>query len=164
MPGPSGYFDAQEGSTDLAMLPTWLRESEELAGLAIVVENDILAAFTTSDFNGPAYAWRQTAQGFVLDGGPLAGMVKIADNLYVALRGYAVDPSNAEAFFKAAFKKEIAAVLRWRLPQQRRDPGVTAASDGDKSLTFRDDVDEPFPPQFPLHLRPFVVSETVWTL
>lgn len=159
-----GYWDAQQGSTDLQLLPSHLRADENLATLSEVVEADIVARYTVSTADAPAYAWTATPWGWTLDTGPAAGMVKLADNLYIRLRGYAPDAADAEAYFAAAMRREIAHVLRWRLGQAKRDPSITQESTDDRSKTYRDDAAEPFPATFPLYLRPFVVDDGAWAL
>lgn len=157
------YFDASAGSKDLRKLPDWAAGGD-LADLALTVEAAIVAHYTIDTYDGPAYAFRETEQGWVLDGGPLAGMVKLDDNLYVTLRGYSETPATAEARFKAAFINEIAAVLTWRVAQSQRRPGVTSASDGDKSQSFAENADSLFPPGFPQFLGPFDVQGELYAI
>lgn len=157
----AGYFDPESGSVDRKMLPNWTA-GRDLADLAIRVEAEIVAHFTIDTFNGPAYAFRQTDQGQVLDSGPLAGLVKLADNLYVQLRGYSETVASAEARFAAAFRREIAEVMVWRLGMAERRPGTKSESDGDTTRTYADNADDPFPSAFPRHLGPFIVGEEIY--
>lgn len=161
------YFDTSQGSDDLALLPSHLRRDADLEPVAEVVEADILARYTISTFEAPSYRWLAlpSGSGWLLDdGSDLAGMVKLADYLYVRLRGYDPDPAFADANFKEAMRREVGAVLRWRLGQSKRDPAVTSKADGDVSVSYREGADEPFPPQFPMYLRPFVLQQGSWSL
>lgn len=162
----SGYFDASQASDDLKLLPTHLRRDENLETLAAQVEAEIVAHYTTSTFDAPAYAWQAVDgwDGAVLVDGPGAGAVKLTDYLYVRLRGYAPDGTLAEAYFKEAMRREMADVLRWRLTQAKRNPAIASESDGDKSVTYVEDAAETFPASFPLYLRPFVVVDGSWSL
>lgn len=161
------YFEAQQGSEDLNLLPTWLRDSKQLPSLTVRLEAEIVAHFTMSDYDAPAYGWVLVGAHWVMTDGPLAGMVKLQDNLYVALRGYAVDADDvlaADSFFKTAMKREIVDAVLWRIQAEKKDPGVSEESDGTTSRKYRDHAQEPFPPSFPRFLRPFVVEEPSYTI
>lgn len=160
-----GYFDAAQSSNDLLLLPSHLRRDENLVTLADVVEADIVARYTLSTYEGPAYWNQQGEWGWTLAGaGEMDGLVKLSDYLYVRLRGYAPAADDAEAYFREAMRREIGAVLRWRLGQAKRDPAVTSDSTGDKSVSYREDASEPFPPSFPHYLSPFVLQDGSWSL
>lgn len=158
------YFNAGGADNDVTLLPIRFRDAQELPDLADVVEQEIIAFYTRSTHFDPIWAHRETSWGTIIWSGPYAGAVKIADGLYVMLRGYAEDAALAELRFKDAMRREIAHVLRWRLPQGKREPGVESDSDGDRSTSFRDSADDRFPTSFPAHVGPFVVSEPVYTL
>lgn len=157
------YFDASGSSDDLSLLPKRFRADQDLPELADVVTADIVAQFSLSTYDGPAYAWQATNQGVVLAEGPLAGLVKLDDYLYVALRGYAEDPTAADPRFREAMRREIADVLLWRIQQSKRGLGLESEGDGETSKTYRDTADHPFPPHFPRHLRPFIVEPVTWS-
>jgi hypothetical protein len=157
---PKVYFDPSSSSEDVKLLPTWLRADAELPTLAAKITAAIVARFTFSTYDAPIYAWTRTAQGMVLDAGPLAGCYKVTANLYVGLRGYTPDAATAEAAFLDAMRREVANVLEWALPMAKREPNVKSESSGqgEKSVTYGERVDELFPPTFPLYLAPFVCA------
>lgn len=159
----TGYFDPESGSEDRRMLPDWT-SGRDMADLALQIEAEIVSYFTIDTFNGPSYAFRQTAQGWILDAGPLAGLVKLADNLYVRLRGYSETVASGEARFTTAFKREIAEVMTWRAGQAERRPGTVSESDGDTTRSYASHADDPFPPAFPRHLKPFIVGEESYAI
>lgn len=160
------YFDTRQASDDLKLLPSHLRRDENLETLVDVVTADIVARYTLSSFEAPAYTWVDAGWdgGYTLDGGELSGLVKLTDYLYVRLRGYAPDAANAEPYFRDAMRREVAQVLRWRLGQIKRDPAVESESDGETSKSYGEGHGEPFPPAFPMYLRPFVLVEGSWSL
>lgn len=151
------YFDANN-KQDVRLLPSWMREHADVADYAVRMTAEIVAHFTYTDFDGPAYGWELVGASWVQTEGPLEGMVKLTDNLYVSLRGYNVDPALADSFFADAFKREIAESIRWRMMNERRtatvDPDTT---EGQAAL-------EPFPSSFPRFLRPFVVEPVTYVI
>ena len=154
------YFDAQQGSQDLRLLPSWMRTHSDVADYAVRMEGEIIAHFTYSDYDGPAYGWELVGADWVQTEGPLTGMVKLTDNLYVSLRGYNTDPSLADAYFKTAFIREIAEAIRWRMLAERRTKKMDTEPTRGQGLR----VDEPFPPPFPRFLRPFVVEPVTFVI
>lgn len=164
MPAGDPYFNA-EAPADLALLPTRIRADEELADLVRVVQADILARYTVGAFEAPLYT-RPEAGGLARPGeyGVFAGAEEIADGLWVTLRGYNPDPALADASFREAFRREIGNVLRWRVRHAKRDPDLASEAKADRTLTYRDDAADLFPPTFPMHLRPFEVGVTPWGL
>jgi len=92
-------------------------------------------------------------------------MVKLTDNLYIALRGYNTDPSLADAYFSAAFVREIGSAIVWRMQADRI--GLVSGKDADAGVgmaAVRNRLDQPFPPNFPRFLRPFVVEPVTFVI
>ena len=74
-----------------------MRKHADVADYSVRVEASILAHFTYTDYDGPAYGWELVGASWVQTEGPLAGMVKLTDNLYISLRGYNADVALADA-------------------------------------------------------------------
>ena len=154
------YFDPSGSSDDLKLLPARFRDKAELAELADVVTNDIVNRFTHSTYRDGDFI--VDANNVVISEA-LPGAVKVADFTYITLRGYAEDPVQADARFRDAFRREIAAVLIWRLAQLEREPGVESHGDQQVTKGMRENADDTFPAAFPRYLGPYIVEPPVWS-
>ena len=149
------YFDANN-KQDVRLLPSWMRTHADVADYAVRMTAEIVAHFTYTDFDGPAYGWELVGADWVMSEGPLTGMVKLTDNLYVALRGYNTDPALANSFFATAFKRELAEAIIHRMKSERRG--------GKQQEGETKESNEPFPTSFPRFLRPFVVEPVTYVI
>ncbi len=155
---PAKFFDASEGSQDLLLLPPASRTEDDLEALADAAEAEVLAAYTGTG---------QRVYAGVGDNVTLAdlypGAYVLDDStdpaLFVFLRGYNPDPLECEANLAAALKREIAHFIPYLAAKWRTNPLTAAesAGDGGKSVTFREDKNNPRPPGFGRYLRPFQV-------
>jgi hypothetical protein len=164
---PARFFATDGAADDLRLLPEHLRGHTGLAELAEVVEAEILAHFTHTQWQAGSYAFaRDWPQDDTIAEGPLAGAYALGDGRYVALRGYHATPALAASALRDALRLEIASVLRWRLPAERRTPGVTSDSDGERAVSYSEAAasQQPFPATFPLHLRAFAIDPVAWSL
>jgi len=148
------YFDTTD-EDHLKFLPDDIRSaSDELANVAAEAEADVIAHYTApaddTDLHTSYYSINtRTCTELTDANGDGIG-------LYVWLRGYAADPTNAEQNFAAAMRREIAGVIRWRWTQRRKDPLLRFEASGQfKSRTFTTDSENPFPPGFGRWLAPY---------
>jgi hypothetical protein len=146
-----GYFrtDPTEDN-DLALLPPAIRDYADMANVAASAEEDVLAEFTRDR----------------IDDGGLA--VILDENTpverFVWLKGYAPDPFDAEDAFVAAYRREIANVIRWRIARDDKKPNVDSetASSSRTTRSYRSDAEERFPPDFGRALKFFIIGRVRW--
>lgn len=134
---PYSYFRTDvTGDNDLALLPPELRDSPDMANVAASAETDVLERYTR-------FTAHPSGCAVVVDEGT-------SMQRYVYLRGYACDPMDAAEPFAAAFRREIANVIRWRLARANKKPNVTSESATSTRTTrvYRTDAEQSFPPDF----------------
>lgn len=135
------YFDL---STDIAMVRdgyhATLRRQPEIAHR---VEQEILDRYTRFLPNpqDPARAIGVSA----------------GSDLFVFLRGYAVDPAQANPMLRRTLRQAVVEVLTWRLAQAQQNPLHREEQAGAVEVTirYRDDAREPFPPGWDRTLSAF---------
>ena len=126
------FFDVTDPD-DLTLLPTRLRDNADLPSAAATAEDDVIAAFTFTTRDLPAYAayYRQgdDAQTFPYvmsvpstfppSLSPLSvnGATRIDDFTFVGLVGFDPNPSLCDAALADGLRRAIAKVIRWRLAQ-----------------------------------------------
>lgn len=144
------YF--RYAADDLALLPSSIAERDDLEQLAADAEDDILDLYTRPDQDPGQLA-------VVLDAGAVV-------ERYVWLKGYAVDPNSAHPAFAAAFRREIAAAIRWRAGYVDKKANLSYESAGDPNTakTYRADAERRLPPDFGRALRSYAIGRTHWVL
>lgn len=143
------YFDASAGSADLQLLPRQLRDHEDVGPAAVTAEADVIAHYTFSTAGSPSFR-----EGPAVPEG--AVLVAGTEDLYVGLRGYAPDAAAAAAPLRDALTAEIARVIRWRLAQWARTPGLMMRyKTGPEGEQYTADAEARFGPGFGSALAPF---------
>jgi len=153
------YFDFED-SAHLALLPAEVRSLSDLENLVARAEAEILSFFTLTA-QEVAFTVRDSGRTRteLLDGsGDGIG-------IYIYLKGYDLDPDDAEANFATAFRREISGAITWLIEWDRNDRSIASEGDGiGKSRTYRTDATDPLPPDFPRFLQPFDSREPAWSL
>ena len=149
------YFDIK---TDTDLLPKEFRASPEIENLSARVERDIVLQYT-----------RRVSPNTH----PLIGLVgdpfiNKGLGLVIFLLGYREDADDPETDpdLKVALKDTVADVLEWRLRKNSyTDPMLSSSSDdAGKSINYRQEAREPFPPDWDWRLKAFDVREPSWSL
>lgn len=148
------YFDS---AADKNLLRPASRTNVDLANVAAEAEKDVI-----EHYSDRAHYTLYTARHCLPQSGEL---VNEDLGLYVFLRGYKVDAAHADVDpdLKDALKREIAAVIDWRIMQRDVNTLTTSESDGaGKSVSLRPGAEHVFPPGFGRRLRRFDTREPVW--
>jgi hypothetical protein len=140
------YFRASGSPNDLTMLPLSQRDHEDLANIATNAEADVIRHFTKA---------REHEDALVLDSG-------LPTERYVWIRGYQVDPNDADVTdgFRDAMRRTIANVIRWRIPRNAKPANVVAESGDKRTKDYRPDAESEFPPGFAAPLSPFIIDSS----
>lgn len=166
------YFDPTD-STHLALLPVGMRQDSDLATIAAQVEADVIGFFTKQ---GP-YINFTNLERFLENGIVTTEVVgedvtatgspsnAIVPHLYVYLKGYKADANdaNVDPNLKAALRRTIAEVIRWRMTQWKRELGVQQAGKGKDRTMFSPDAYDPFPQGWDRWLIQFRADDPLWS-
>jgi hypothetical protein len=121
------YFDVNE-PTHLALLPAEIREWVEVRDMAAAVEFDVIEKYTDRErdtsYTASGTAWN-VPDPLVIG---YRERVEVADGLYVYLKGYKADATEADAAFALAMRRAVADVLAWRVRRARATPAVQSES------------------------------------
>ena len=137
----------------LTLIPAPFDEYDNLERVADVAEADIIKFYTKA----PHLSTLDFFQG--------SG----ASYSYVYLRGYKTDPDEIDEEMYPTLKKDIqrtiAAVIVWKIQQERRTVDVVSESDPQgKGYVLRADRLEPFPPNWDRWLREYDIRRVTWSL
>lgn len=141
------YFDVVS-QADLRLLPPGVRDHPDLQTVAEATEDDVIDQFTVRTDQGPTYA--HSSRLFArerIDHNELRDAVQVAEGEYVCLRGYAVDADRADQVLRVRLARVIAGVIRWRVAQWIREPGVSyvGSTQTQAGKTWRSNADDAFP-------------------
>lgn len=138
------YFDP---AGDVNLIPKDLRSSNRLAEVSAQAERDVIASYTK------------------VSADPDGVEVDAALSLRVLLRGYAVDPTQANAHLRQALKDTVAAVASWRLFTEKADPSIESESTQDgKHRKYRMGADKAFPRDWDRRLRSFDIRAVPYSI
>lgn len=149
------YFDVQDPAHVAMILPAEMRKAAELATVVEEVEQDILDRYTRR-LPMPSYwpGYSPSPNGTALYPGAFA--LDDTGQTWLLLRGYAIDPADADARFTLAFRRAIAEVTGWRLQRLRRDIAAESQQlmEG-KHVRWSKASVEKYPPDWDRRLREF---------
>src|SRR3990167_5719862 len=157
------YFDSSN-ATDVLLLPHGLRDHDDLAAVAAIVEADVIARYTYSVFSDDSQAIL-TQGGQILGTGVAfpAGAVSISESRVVCLRGYAENATAASAGLAPALNRTIADGIRWRMATWQKDVSVDSKSSGKgTSVSYNARAEGSFPMTIDKWLRVFDVRPPVY--
>ncbi len=161
----ASYFDPNDQS-HLAFLPPPIRMAETVERMAPIAEADVINHFTEvprpsasdlqdlSQMGGASVTSRLSTQ--------------VGSSVFrVFLRGYEQDADDVDTAaypnLKLDMVRTIAMVIVWRMQQEKREPdALSEASSTGKSITYRSDRLEPFPPNWDRWLRKYDTREPGW--
>lgn len=124
------YFRVSGSQNDLLLLPKLLRDNEDLSAVAAHAEADVITHFTRQYYHEDAT---------VLDAGECS-------ERYVYLRGFTEDAAEATDAFKAAMRRCVAEVIRWRLARDSKPANVASEGGKERSKDYRADAESSLPP------------------
>ena len=154
------YFDPV---ADVNRLRPENRNYSDLANLAADVEKDVIESYTFQRLQG-----FYTVQWLSPLGWDYAGYGEPVGNpvnrLYVGLRGYKTDASDAavDSDLKDALKRAIATVIDWRIGQRLRQQAIASSSVQGVSRAYLEEARDPFPRGWDRMLRRFDIRTPVW--
>jgi hypothetical protein len=141
----SRYFDPDQPDDLRLVMPRELRESVDVADIALSVEKEVIEQFqqriTTHEWN------------VRLD--PVGYPANLERRIFVMLEGYHPDADQAYGPLRDALKRTIADVVSWRIQMHRRDRAMIVETQGDRNRSYRRDAGELFPSQWEWRLRIF---------
>ncbi len=152
----ASYFQVTE-KADLELLPETMREGKELSGIAVQAERDVIAQFTERFTAVSHYEGLLNTDIYL----------NMDLSLVIFLRGYTTDSGDADVDvdMKAALKDTIAEVIKWRMRKRLVNPLLDSQSDDSgKSVTYRSETREPFPPNWDWRMTPFDARPVTWSL
>lgn len=147
------YFDmVTPNTTHQKMLPEPIRASDDIVNIAAEAEADVINQYT--------------ALGTDVGG---AGTAIGSSGYYVLLDGYEEDPDDVDTDlypnFKTDMARAIAAVVRWRFEQRRREVGLSNESTDVASKTYTQRFsDDLWPPGWDRWLRKYDIRPQPWSL
>lgn len=153
------YFDPEKES-HLQLLPKSVRDNPEVEVVAANVEAEVIDQYTrhggARDLDRPVPRGSRRPATQVGDSG-----------YWVFLRGYEEDPADVDTDEHPNFKDDLAAtiarVVRWRLSQDKLDPGVVSENDErGKTRTRVSDFRRRFPVGWDSRLRKYDTREPGW--